>query len=158
MKAQSFIHPNAKLRLVNVKLSQNPDAKVENFADGIDGKINVGEDGRQYYIAEFEDPENFLAPTRTKVLSQSSSPSGENQWRVPNPKKLRTFMGKEVPAAIITRFVEPYVVGERTVDTYTTIVLRGEIIEQVFQRAGHIIVGVTADENVPTGADAFEMN
>jgi hypothetical protein len=147
MKTQSFINPNSKLRLVGVKLSSNTEAKVEKDSDGINGKINVGVDGRKYYLAEFEDPENFMAATRMRVVSQSGS-EGAASWRLPSPKKMLANVGRDLPGAIITRFVEPYEVNGRMVDTYSTIVFGGEIIENVFQKAGHIIIGTTPDPTI----------
>jgi hypothetical protein len=153
MKKQSFIHRDSKLRLLSLKLSSNPEATVVDDPEGIDGKINQGTDGRKYYLAEFEDPENPFNPTRLRVVAQNSDSQGNGVWRVPAPKRMMTFKGKEIPAGIVTQYVEPYVVNDRTVETYTTVVFKHEIVEQVFERAGHTIVGVDSDVTITKDAD-----
>lgn len=144
MKNQSFVNPNAKLKLEKIALSENPEAKVVDDPDGLKGKINEGVDGRKYYIAHFSDPHNPFIPQRIRVVAQTTNSAGEPVWRVPNAKQMASFIGKEIPGAIVTRMVEPYVVDEDRdpVDSYTTVVFGNEPIEQVFARAGHQIIGV----------------
>jgi hypothetical protein len=159
MKKQSFIKADRQLRLIDVKLSSNPEAMVEDDKNGVNGKINVASDGRKYYIAEFADPDNPFNPSRTRVISQNTGTGGINVWRVPAPKAMLAFKGKNIPADIVTQFVEPYTIGDRVMDVYTTVVFRHEIVEHVFARAGHQIVGVEIEDTVQVGADNFgEMN
>ena len=47
------------------------------------------------------------------------------------------FVDKNIPGSIITRTVEPYQVGDNTVDTYSCVVLKGESISTVFKSQGH---------------------
>ena len=58
MNDPNTITTEAKLQLVSLRLSSNPESNVVEDTDGIDGQLNMTSDGRKYYIASFRDPEN----------------------------------------------------------------------------------------------------
>jgi hypothetical protein len=155
MKKQSYIPKGAMLQLDKITMSANPLAKTAKttaypkLGDGT--LVNVTTDPRkaEYYIAHLIDPTNPFAMSRTKTVLQSGGDGAKVKptWRVADPVRMATFIGKAIPAAIVTRFVEEYVIAGnvKQMDTYTMVIFQGEIIEHEFARAGHAIVGVDVD-------------
>jgi hypothetical protein len=93
---------------------------------------------RQYYTAEFQDPNNPFAPTIKRVIWQQHNVDGTLAiWKGGNPEQISKFVGKQVPAEIVSRQVPAYLVGENTATKYTTVVFAHETIESVFKSAGH---------------------
>ena len=133
----NLINPNSKVLLEDMRLSGNPDATEEAYPQGINGKINVSEDGRKYYIAVFTDPDNPLSSERYRMVSQTTDSAGNSVWKSGRPSKLKNFIGKTLPGDIVTREVEEYEVGENTVSIYSCVVLKGESISTVFRQQGH---------------------
>ena len=133
----NFINEESKLLLTGVSMSNNPQATQVDDPDMPGGKINVTSDGRKYYLANFRDSSNPFAPERTRVISQTTNSAGQPIWRAGNPSVIKQFVGKTIPADIITRNVEPYSVGSNVVDTYSCIVMKGESIKTVFKQQGH---------------------
>ena len=138
--SQNFINNDSKVLLEDIRLSANPDADVKDSKDGVNGKINVSEDGREYYISVFTDPSNPLAPERYRVISQTTDSNDNPVWRAGRPSKMKNFIGKVLPGDIITREVEEYEVGENTVSIYSCVVLKGESISTVFRQQGHEVM------------------
>ena len=135
------INDNAKLQLVSLRLSSNPDATVVKDEHGIDGKLNETSDGRKYYIASFRDPENPFGVERTRIFAQTTNSADEPVWKSGNPELIKKFVGKLVPGDIVTRQVDSYMVGDRAVDTYSCVVLKNESVTSVFKQQGHEIGG-----------------
>ena len=132
---------DAKLLLVNIRLSSKPDAQVVEDKDGIDGKLNMTSDGRKYYIATFRDPSNPFGVERTRVIAQTTDSSDNPVWRSGNPAIIKQFVGKQIPGDIVTRQVPAYMVGDRTVDSCSLVVLKNESITSVFKSNGHDLDG-----------------
>jgi len=126
------------LKLTQIKLSSSANATVaESEYKALGNKINMTSDNREYYIASFQDPTNPFGFERNRVFSKNSNADGVNEWRGAHPSVIGSFVGKTVPAEIVTRKVPPYVIGERTLTTYTCVVLKSESIESVFKSNGH---------------------
>ncbi len=132
---------DAKLLLVNIRLSSKPDATTVEDKDGIDGKLNMTSDGRKYYIATFRDPSNPFGVERTRVIAQTTDSSDNPVWKSGNPSMIKNFVGKQIPGDIVTRQVPSYMVGDRTVDSCSLVVLKNESITSVFKSNGHDLDG-----------------
>ena len=132
---------DAKLLLVNIRLSSKPDATVVEDKDGIDGKLNETSDGRKYYIATFRDPSNPFGVERTRVIAQTTDSSDNPVWKSGNPSMIKNFVGKQIPGDIVTRQVPSYMVGDRTVDSCSLVILKNESITSVFKSNGHDLDG-----------------
>ena len=140
MNTNNIIAGNARVLLEDIRLSGNPDATTEDYPQGINGKINVSEDGRKYYIAVFTDPDNPLSSERYRMVSQTTDSAGNSVWKSGRPSKLKNFIGKTIPGDIVTREVEEYEVGDNTVSIYSCVVLKGESISTVFRQQGHEVM------------------
>lgn len=93
---------------------------------------------RQYYTAEFKDPENAFAPTVKRVIWQQHNVDGtETIWKGGDPEQVGKLVGKQIPAEIVSRQVQAYQVGTNTATKYTTVVFGHETVESVFKSAGH---------------------
>ena len=133
----SQINDDAKLKLVSMRLSANPEATLVDDTEGIDGKLNLTKDGRKYYIAIFQDPTNPFGVERYRVISQQSDANNNPVWRSGYPSLIKQFIGKLIPGDLVTNTVEEYTVGLNTVSQYTCVVLKGESIETIFKQQGH---------------------
>lgn len=112
-------------------------------------------DNRLYYAGQFQDPTNPFAKTVTRMFWQQKDASGTPVWRGADPEIVKTFVGKTLPGAIVTKEVEEYQIGERTINTYTTVVLGSELDLQVFKAMGHPL----AKQAVTTAVEAeLEIN
>ena len=137
------------LKLTGIKLSSSANAKVtDSNYEKLGNKINLTSDDREYYIASFQDPTNPFGIERNRVFSQVSNSEGVKEWRGAHPSVIQNFVGKSVPAEIVTRKVPPYVIGERTLTTYTCVVLKSESIESVFRANGHDLSQLSDFSNV----------
>jgi hypothetical protein len=132
------IMDSSVLKLTGIKLSSSANAKV---TDSNYEKL-------EYYIASFQDPTNPFGIERNRVFSQVSNSEGVKEWRGAHPSVIQNFVGKSVPAEIVTRKVPPYVIGERTLTTYTCVVLKSESIESVFRANGHDLSQLSDFSNV----------
>lgn len=146
----NFISETSKILLEDLRLSNNPDTEVVDDKDGIDGKINMTEDGRKFYVGVFTDPTNPLAAERYRVISQTTDSNDNPVWRAGRPSKMKKFVGNALPGDIITREVEEYEVGENTVSIYSCVVLKGESIKTVFRQQGHELINDIDDEFIET--------
>lgn len=156
----NFISGDAKLLLTGINLSSNPTATVVDDPEMPGGKINVTSDGRKYYLATFRDPSNPFAAERTRVVAQTTNTAGEAIWKAGNPSVIKQFVGKTIPADIVTRNVESYTVGENLVDTYSCIVMKGEAIKSIFTQQGHELAEeeyVLVDEDETSEDDGQSM-
>lgn len=109
------------------------------------GEVKTAKDGRQYYKAEFGNPNNPFSGTRTRMFwQQFATVNGVKTpvWRGADPEVTKTFVGKTLTGKIVSADVEPFeiaIAGQepRTVTTYTTVVLDGESTASVFKACGH---------------------
>lgn len=100
--------------------------------------LKVAKDTRSYYAATFQDPANPFASTVTRMFWQQLK-DGVAYWKGADYEVIKGFVGKTVPGFISTQKVEPFMIGDRSVSTYTTVILGSELEEQVFKALGHII-------------------
>lgn len=122
------------LKLNSLRLSSNPEAQLSD-----DKKFNVTSDGRLYLIAEFENPDNPFGGVVRRTIAQQFAADGTTPvWKV-NIESIRSFVGKTLAGEVVTKSVPAYVIGERTVTSYTTVVFAHENVETVFRNAGHEI-------------------
>ena len=121
------------IKLLALRLSSNPTAQVSP-----DGKFNVAEDGRQYLIAEFSDPSNPFGGIKRRTISQQFNSNGVAVWNV-NLDDIRKCIGQPIEGRVVTHTVPSYTIGDRTVNTYTTVVFAHESETTVFKNAGHEI-------------------
>ena len=142
------INSDSRLTLVEMRLSRQPEATRVEDQDGVlqaDGKryLNLTSDNRKMYIAVFRDPTDPFGSERTRVFSQNTDSSGQNAvWKKGNPALIKNFVGKVVPAEIVTRDVVPYDVGGNTgITSYTCVVLKNENINSVFASQSHPVIG-----------------
>ena len=142
------INSDSRLTLVEMRLSRQPEATRVEDPDGVlqaDGKryLNLTSDNRKMYIAVFRDPTDPFGSERTRVFSQNTDSSGQNAvWKKGNPALIKNFVGKVVPAEIVTRDVVPYDVGSNTgITSYTCVVLKNENINSVFASQSHPVIG-----------------
>ena len=134
---ENLIPDGSMLLLTSMRLSGNTEQPTVDDKDGVEGKLNVTSDDRKYYVATFREEDNPFGIERNRVISQVMDSQGNATWRSGNPALIKKFIGKTIPAAIITRSVEPYAVGDNTVDTYSCVVLKGESISTIFKSQGH---------------------
>ena len=142
------INSDSRLTLVEMRLSRQPEATRVEDPDGVlqaDNKryLNLTSDNRKMYIAVFRDPTDPFGSERTRVFSQNTDSSGQNAvWKKGNPALIKNFVGKVVPAEIVTRDVVPYDVGSNTgITSYTCVVLKNENINSVFASQSHPVIG-----------------
>ncbi len=152
-ESTNFIKDSSQILLEELRLSNNPDKPVVDDPNGINGKLNVAEDGRKYYMAVFADPTNPLAPEKTRMVAQTTNSNGDPIWRAGRPEKMKKFVGKLIPGDFITKKVEMYEIGENEVDIYSCVVLKGENIETVFRQNGHEILSDNDDYTPDTDVD-----
>ena len=128
------------IKLVEVRKSMNAQAQVA------ESGWNLTSDGREYYIAIFADANNPFAGHKTRVISQQFDSEQNAVWKGGDPKSIKAYIGKEMAGSFIKAKVEPYEINDRTVDTYTAVVLGHENVETVFRNAGHSIVDTATGE------------
>lgn len=109
------------------------------------GEVLAAKDGRSYYSAEFQDPANPFAATRKRNFWQQNNSAGVPEWRGADPAIVKSFVGKLIPGAIVSAEVEPFMIGEREVTIYTTVVLGNELSKQVFKSLGHPMLEAVAE-------------
>lgn len=126
----------SKVFVKEVRLSGNPETKVVDHKDGINGKLNITEDERLFCQVVLSDDDLFKTSKRNMMYASDVN----GNFSGATPKQLMGHVGKEYPGArVVTRKVTEYTIGENTVNQYTTIVLPKENIETVFKNAGHTL-------------------
>lgn len=128
------------IKLVEIRKSQNPQAKVSTSG------YNLTEDGREYYIAVFEDSNNPFAAKKSRVISQQLNNQGVPEWKAASPHAIKQYLGKEIAGNFVTAKVEPYDISGRIVDIYTAVVLGHENVETVFKNSGHPLLDTNTGE------------
>ena len=127
------------IQIVKLRLSSNPEATVIDTDNGVNGKLNETSDGRGYYLVEFKDPSNPFGQVRTRVIAQQFDSTGNPIWKAGAPDVIKNYVGKLIPGDIVTNDVEPYQIGDRTLTTYTCVILKGENVATAFKRQGHTL-------------------
>ena len=153
--AKDTIKDNSTIILEDIRLSNNPDSRLVDSPEGINGKINVTEDGRQFYMAMFTDPQNPFSAAYSRMISQSTDSQGNPVWKSQRmkPVNIKKFVGTEIPGEIVTKSVDEYEIGDNTVSIYTTVILKGESISTVFASNDHQLLDSDDDYTVIKGVD-----
>ena len=125
------------LKIVAVRLSANPSTPVVDDENGVNGKINVGSDGRQFFTVEFQDSTNPFAPVKSRNFWQAEI----GKWTAITPKVAMSLVGKTVPGQIINAPCESYSLTgndgvERTFTSITCIQLGHESAELAVRATG----------------------
>jgi len=89
-------------------------------------------------------------PSKTRRFWQQLNGAGEPVWKGANPDQVKSFLNKQIPGEIVTLEVEPYEIdlenGEtRTVNTFTAVVMGGELPSAVFKSLGRTVVSKAAE-------------
>lgn len=123
--------------MTNLKLVSITEPKAEKAR--VDEKVS-----RMYYTATFSNPLNPFGKTVSRTFWQQHNADGtQATWKGADPVQVRPFVGKLIPGQIVAANVEPYEIDGstgRTATTFTSVVLDGEIAEQVFKASGKVIV------------------
>lgn len=144
-KLRKTINPDSKLKLVGIRLSGDETTKVVDDKSGVNGKLNETSDNRLFYIADFQDPENPFATTRSRIISQQFDSTGNAVWKGGSPSFIKNFIGKLIPGEIVTLDVPEFQIGERMVTTSTQVVLKGENILTIFRQSGHDLEDIESE-------------
>ena len=93
---------------------------------------------RQYYQAEFADSANPFAKVVKRVFFEdhTNDNGAETTWKVGNPEIVKQFLGKTIPGSILNVKVQPYTIGDRTVDNCTIVQLGSESINSAVRATG----------------------
>jgi hypothetical protein len=132
-----------------VKLSSISDVRTEKVRT--DGKVS-----REYFTATFTNPANPFAKGVSRVFWQQHNADGTNaEWKGANPRDVKQFIGKEIPGYIAARQVEAYDItgvdgSVREANTYTTVVLDGEVEASVFKASGKTVLEAAPSMAVST--------
>src|SRR6185369_14845464 len=104
-------------------------------------------DGRKYFqiglSAGFGQAEvKTLIWETFKNDSKTSLPTTEKEWKRGNYADAKAAMesGETIDARIVTHKVEPYMIRDNSVNTYTTVVFADQKEEAVFAAANHPIL------------------
>lgn len=135
------------VKLVDVCLSDNPEAKVIPSTEGIGGNINVASNGAKYIVLKIKDIENpFNHRPHTRTYIQREVEKGIFKWPGATPQEWLKLKGKDIPGRFVTAKVEEYEfedrkTGElRSTTQFTTYVQPGVTVEAAFEAAGHKLV------------------
>lgn len=117
------------------------------------GELKTASDNRQYYAVEFSAGFGQKNISRNifetfKTDSKTGLPTQEKVWSRGTREEALAQMrlGHEVEAQKVTKTVEPYMIGENTVNSYSTVVFADEKIESVFASANHPILNEETGE------------
>ena len=109
------------------------------------GELRTASDDRQFYSAEFQDATNIFAPTSSRMFWQQKNAQGAISWKGADHAQATKAIGSSIPGSIVTREVEPYMIGDRSVKFYTCVVLGNEAVEKTFNSLGHKFPGIVAE-------------
>lgn len=110
------------------------------------GQVKEAKDTRKYFPVEFS--AGFGQRSVSRNLweefknDKNGLPTTDKVWRRGNYQEAIAAMesGAEISGDIVTRKVEKYSLGDRTIETYTTVVFSDEKVENVFAQANHPIL------------------
>jgi len=139
------------IKLVEVRKSNNANASVSPSG------YNLTTDGREYYIAVFQDSNNPFASLKSRVISQQFDSQGNPVWKAADPHTIKQYLGKELAGNFVTKKVAPYSIGDRMVDSYTAVVLGHENVDTVFKNAGHDLIDTQTGEITSKAVIANEV-
>lgn len=103
---------------------------------------------RKFYTAVFADPSNPFAKKHQRNffqdhLDEAGTVAG---WKSGDPSIVAGFVGKQIPGEIVNCTVKPYQIGDRTVTSYSTVVLGNETLERVLKLNNkELVSAATAD-------------
>lgn len=121
------------IKVIAVGLSDNASAPIVDDAQGIEGKLNEGTDGRRYFMIHFKDPKNPFSPMRSRVIAQNYRNSEEKtgaHWRAITPKEALSLVGSTISAGrFFNAQTEPYEVNGRTVYTFSGVLFMHENLQ-----------------------------
>lgn len=131
-----------KITIAQIKLSGNPDTKVEKDVNGINGEVNVSSDGRKFVMLLLEDRTDPFKYTRRNFMYSTNE---EGVWPASTPKAMLETKNKleakgetyNAEGETYSSKVEPYFIGDNEISSYSTIVLAKENVDRVFTNAGH---------------------
>lgn len=135
----------------------NPNSKI--FITGM-SEVKEAKDGRKYYVLSASQAIDFdgkaiadpFSPIAKRTIwQQFTAKSSEDldrndinpEWKSGNPELVAKVIGLPITGQIVTEEVADYVINERTVNKYTTIVFPKETIDNVFKNSGHPLNGET---------------
>jgi len=117
------------------------------------GDLRTASDNRQFYAATFQDATNIFAPTSSRMFWQQKNAEGVCSWKGADHAQATKAIGSSIPGAIVTREVQPYMIGDRSVKFYTCVVLANEAVEKTFNSLGHKFPGAVAVAPVLAAGD-----
>ena len=98
---------------------------------------------RQFYTLYFMDPNNPLAEMRQRNVFQShvNDEGTACTWKSGDPTIMKQFIAehREIPGEFLNVDVAPYKVGDRVVNSYSLILLKGEKLETILKQQGHVL-------------------
>lgn len=140
-----------KLSLSTVESAVVVDAPETMGIKGLEGKLNKMKDGRLYYMAYFQDPENPFAPVQKRMMSQANL----GEWKAGAPEQVGLFIGKTIKGSrIVSAMVEPYDLNGEVRDRYTTVVLPHETVESAFKPRILVKTSTVVVDNEQEAAEA----
>jgi len=111
------------------------------------GPTLTATDGRMYFNVDFsagfgQKKVSRLFWEQYKRDAKTGLPTEAKSWERGSPEQATALMlsGGTVEGEKVTRKVAPYVIGENTVDSYSTLLFPGENIVSVFAAAKHNII------------------
>lgn len=113
----------SKVRNLGARLSSNPETKVVTNAQGLNGQVNVTENGKQFYVAD------CLIAQGAKPIKKSVIIWADDNGRFPlSVAEYNEYMKGEVSEGRLVRFddVTPYEVEGKTFTHVTLLVMDGE--------------------------------
>ena len=148
------------VKLVNVRLSGNPETPTQQSTEGIEGKCNVTPEGALFCVLELEDDSNpFQKRRAVKSVFQQKDAEGKFRWRGATPKEFLKLKGQTIPGTFVTREVPGYMINGNLCHTYTSFVAPNETVEAVFRAAGHEVLHVNTETGeVTTSAATMAVN
>ena len=81
---------------------------------------------RSYFSVLFMDSSNPFATGRTRNFFQSYDAKGGLTWKGVSPEAIQGLVGTQCAGKFAGYNVKPYKIGERTVNTYSTVILPHE--------------------------------
>ena len=117
-----------------VKLVSISEVKTEKART--DGKIS-----RKYYTAYFMDALNpFAKKQQRNFFEDHANDEGTATiWKSGDPAIVKQFIGKELPGQIVNCEVEPYMINDRSVTSFTTVLLDGERLSTILKQSNRIL-------------------
>lgn len=157
------MNENTAIYVLRVRLSQNPDTKVEIDEQGVKGEVNISSDGRKFVLLEIADKSNFRKFHKRNLIYSSND---KGIWPALTPKEMMRVLEESerkgtpitLQGRVVTHLVEKYEIDGREVNTYSTIVLSDENEVTVFNSSKHPIIDAEGTLLVPVKKDRVDVN